>query len=118
VKRVAVAALAIAACCPTPPRAASPSIATRPPPVEPGPTQPTPPPAPPPLDWSAAGVDWTAPPPADPEVAFAPPVPTELRLSNGARCCGREPSPAAGQRADRDRVGRGPQRWRLLGWPR
>jgi len=85
VKRVAVAALAIAACCPTPPRAASPSIATRPPPVEPGPTQPTPPPAPPPLDWSAAGVDWTAPPPADPEVAFAPPVPTELRLSNGAR---------------------------------
>ncbi|MBL8624638.1 MAG: insulinase family protein [Myxococcales bacterium] len=82
--RLAVAALAIAACCPTLPRAASTPIArpiaSPPPPGEPGP-----PPAPPPLDWGAAGIDWTAPPAAGPEVTFAPPVPTEFRLRNGAR---------------------------------
>lgn len=82
--RLAVAALAIAACCPTPPRAATPVVATRPPPRDPPATVP-PAVTPAPLDWSAAGIDWTQPPPADAEVAFAPPLPTELRLSNGAR---------------------------------
>ena len=81
-KRLAVAALAFAACCPTPPRAPSTPVVTRPPPVEPPPVEP---PAPPAVPWDAAGIDWSAPPPADPEVAFAPPVPTEFRLANGAR---------------------------------
>ncbi|MBK9029735.1 MAG: insulinase family protein [Myxococcales bacterium] len=77
-----IAAVLLGACCPTPPRATGPVVTAPPPP--PPPDDPGPP-APPPLAWDAAGIDWTTPPDAWPEVAFTPPIPTEFTLRNGAR---------------------------------
>ena len=75
----------IAACCPTPKRAAEPSVVIEPTPIEPTPVEPTPEPiAGLPLDWAAAGIDWSQPPPALAEPAFVPPVPTRFKLKNGA----------------------------------
>lgn len=75
---------ALAACCPTLPRAADPTI-VEPTPVDPTPVDPTPVvPEVPPLDWSVSGVDWSRPPAPLPERPFVPPVPTRFTLRNGA----------------------------------
>ncbi|MEZ4366898.1 MAG: pitrilysin family protein [Kofleriaceae bacterium] len=73
----------VAGCCP-PGKAAV--VAPTPPPAEPAPPQP------PPVvaeddgvPWETSGVDWTRPPPAAAEAAYAPPVAEEFTLRNGAR---------------------------------
>jgi zinc protease len=37
------------------------------------------------IDWSAAGIDWSRPPAAGPEPAYAPPRPLRFALPSGAR---------------------------------
>lgn len=88
-KRAGLLALAaLTACCPKKPAATTPIVVeptpVDPTPVEPTPTDPTSAPAAPPVDWAAAGIDWTQPPAALPETAFVPPVPTRFKLKNGA----------------------------------
>jgi len=77
---------ALAACCPTPKRAAT-SVATAmpvdPASGDPTPTTPTPPAVV--LDWNRAGIDWSRPPAPLPETAFVAPVPTRFTLANGAK---------------------------------
>ncbi len=86
----ALLALVLAGCCAAPPprlaQPAPPAPSPRPPaPDAPAPDAPAPAPPPVAMDWTAAGIDWSQPPPPWPEPRFTPPVPVTFTLPSGAR---------------------------------